>query len=237
MKPTIKLAEAKTPEGETMELSQHDQTFFIKVNGQQLMTSFSHGSEEELGRMAVHPFRSVRQPVILIGGLGLGFTLRAVTQSVNQTKAKIIVAEIVPEVLEWNRTYLKSLHPGLWDDDRVEVKIQAVQSIIALANEEFHAILLDVDNGPSAFSGQENDQLYLESGLKKIFTALKPGGLLAVWSAYKDERFSKKLRNVGFDVSVVEVPAAHKGKKRRLHKIWLAKKGEYVSPHIERKKG
>ena len=127
MKPQIKLAEAKTPEGETLELYEHDGDMYISANGEFLMTSRAYGSEEELGRMACQPFRAARQPVVLIGGLGMGFTLRAVLESVPQTKAKIIVAEIIPEVVDWNRTHLDKFHKGLLDDPRVGLKIGPVQ--------------------------------------------------------------------------------------------------------------
>lgn len=233
MKPKLKLAEATTPEGQTMELHQHDGDFFISVNGQQLMTSFSHGSEEELGRMAVQPFRGARQPVVLVGGLGLGYTLKAVLESLPQSKAQVVVSEILPEIVDWNKEHMDVLHPNLLNDGRVSVKIQPVQQLIKEANETYHSILLDVDNGPSAFSGKENNELYSSQGLARLHSALKSGGLLSIWSAYSDPQFTKRLRKAGFDTSVVEVPAAHKGRKRRMHTIWLAKKGQYISQHTK----
>lgn len=236
MKPQVKIAEAITPEGEILELYEHDSNYFISANGQHLMTTLAYGSEEELGRMACQPFRAARQPKVLIGGLGMGFTLRAVVESLPQKMAVITVAEIIPQVVDWNREYLDGFHPGLLDDDRVSVKIGPVQDRIAEADETYHSILLDVDNGPSAFTGENNDSLYTDAGLKKIHTALKSGGLLAVWSAYSDDKFTKRLRKAGFDTSVVEVPAAHKGRKRRMHTIWLAKKGQYVSQNNPRNK-
>ena len=214
-----------------MVLHQHDEDFFISVNGQQLMTSFSHGSEEELGRMAVQPFRAARQPVVLVGGLGLGYTLRSVLESLQQSKAQVVVAEILPEIVDWNKGPMDSLHPNLLDDERVTIKVQPVQQLIKEANQTYHSILLDVDNGPSAFSGKDNNDLYSAQGLARLHNALKSGGLLSVWSAYSDPQFTKRLRKAGFDTSVVEVPAAHKGRKRRMHTIWLAKKGQYVSQH------
>lgn len=236
MKAQTKIAEATTPEGQVLELYTHDKDFFISSNGQHLMTSLAYGSEEELGRMACQPFRSARQPVILIGGLGMGFTLRAVVESVQQSKAQIVVAEILPEVVDWNKTHFDPLHPGLLDDNRVTVKIQPVQELIAAGNDTYHTIMLDVDNGPSAFTGENNDSLYTDKGLQQLNSALKSGGLLAVWSAYGDPKFTKKLRKAGFDTSVVEVPAAHKGRKRRMHTIWLARKGAYVSQHQKGKR-
>ncbi len=231
MKPYKKLAETLTPEGESLELYQHDDSFFISSNGQRLMTSLAHGSEEELARMACQPFRSARQPVVLIGGLGMCFTLSAAVESLGQRGARFVVAELTSAILEWNQTYMKSIHPGLLDDSRVEVRIKSVQKIMAESPAVFSAIMLDVDNGPSAFHGEANDSLYTLEGIHLAKNALKDGGILAVWSAYSDPKYTKLLRKAGFDVSVVEVPAAHKGRKNRLHTIWLAKKGEYVSQH------
>lgn len=234
MKPQIKLAEALTPEGDLLELFSHDSHYHISSKGQQLMTTFSHGSEEELGRMACQPFRAARQPKILIGGLGMGFTLRSVVESLPQKLAHFTVAEILPEIVDWNRIYLDDFHPNLMEDPRIHVKIGPVQERIAEANESYHALLLDVDNGPSAFTGENNDSLYSQEGLSKIHCALKPGGLLAVWSAYKDNKFTQRLRKAGFDTSMVEVAASHKGKKKRQHIIWLAKKGEYESQNFKK---
>ena len=235
MKPKVKLTEALTPEGDTLTLYHHDDNYIISVKGEVLMSSMAHGSEEELGRMACQPFRAARQPVILIGGLGLGFTLKAVLESVKQSKAKIIVSEIIPEVVDWNKQYFDDLHPGLLDDDRVVVKVKPVQKVIAEHTDAFHSIILDVDNGPSAFSGENNDALYSEAGLTRLHSALKSGGLLSIWSSYQDAKFTKRLRKAGFDTSVVEVPAAHKGRRRRMHTIWLARKGAYESQHIRKK--
>jgi len=131
------------------------------------------------------------------------------------------------------------MHPGLLDDPRVMVKIKPVQKIMAEVNNHYSAIMLDVDNGPSAFHGENNDSLYTLEGIHLAKNALKEGGILAVWSAYSDPKYTKLLRKSGLDVSVVEVPAAHKGRKNRLHTIWLARKGAYVSqndPSVRKKR-
>lgn len=229
MKPYNKLAETLTPEGESLELYEHDGSYFISSNGQRLMTSLAHGSEEELARMACQPLRGAKQPKVLIGGLGMCFTLSAAVESLPQKGATFVVAELTEAILEWNQTYMKDLHNGLLDDPRVVVKIKPVQKIMAEANAEYGAIMLDVDNGPSAFHGENNDSIYTLEGIHMAKNALKEGGILAVWSAYSDPKYTKLLRKAGFDVSVVEVPAAHKGRKNRLHTIWLARKGEYIS--------
>ncbi|MGB1937405.1 MAG: hypothetical protein ACPIB0_06635 [Akkermansiaceae bacterium] len=224
MKPYVKLAECQTPEGEPLELIEHDGTYMICSRGEQLMTSFSHGSEETLAELACSPFRPVNQPCILIGGLGMGYTLAAAVKTLPGKRAKFIVAELTSAIETWNRTHLAHLHPGLLDDERITIKIKPVQKLIRQAQGEFHAILLDVDNGPSAFHGKNNDSLYSLGGLREIHQALKGGGILAVWSARSDKAFTKLLRKAGYDVSENTVAAAHKGSKRRTHTIWLARK-------------
>lgn len=188
------------------------------------MTSFSHGSEETLAELACSPFRPVNQPRILIGGLGMGYTLAAAAKTLPGKRAKFIVAELTSAIEAWNRTHLAHLHPGLLDDERITIEIKPVQKLIRQAQGEFHAILLDVDNGPSAFHGTNNDSLYSMAGLREIHHALKGGGMLAVWSARSDKAFTKLLRKAGYDVSENTVAAAHKGNKRRTHTIWLARK-------------
>ena len=227
MKPYVKLAECKTPEGEPLELIEHDGNYMICSHGEQLMTSFSHGSEETLAELACSPFRPVNQPRILIGGLGMCYTLAAATKALPGKRAKFTVAELTPEIETWNRTHLAHLNPGLLDDERITIKIKPVQKVIRQANGEYHAILLDVDNGPSAFHGKNNDSLYTLKGLREIQQALKGGGILAIWSARPDKAFTKLLRKAGYDVSENAVPAAHKGNKRRTHTIWLARKKAY----------
>lgn len=229
MKQYIKLAETTTPEGEPLDLFEHDGEFFISSKGERLMTSIAYGSEEELARMACQPFRPARQPKVLIGGLGMCFTLSAAVESLPQDGAKFDVAELTQGVVDWNKTYLKGLHPGLLDDPRITIKVSPVQRIIAEAKAEYSAIMLDVDNGPSAFHGENNESLYTLEGLNAAKAALKEGGILAVWSAYPDKKFAKLLRKAKFDVSEIEVPASHKGRKRRMHTIWLARNGAYVS--------
>ncbi len=227
MKPYIKIAETKTPEGESLELIEHDGTFMICSNGEQLMTSYSHGSEETLAELACSPFKPVNQPKILVGGLGMGYTLAAATRALPGKKVSFTCAELTSTIVEWNKNHLSHLNPGLLDDERVKVEIQPVQKLIRQSNGDYHAILLDVDNGPSAFHGKNNDNLYSIKGLREIQSALKGGGILAVWSARSDKAFTKTLKKAGFDVSENAVSAAHKGKKNRTHTIWLARKKSY----------
>lgn len=236
MKPTIVLAEAATPEGAVLTLLEHDGKYFLQADGAQLMTSFAHGSEEELARIACAPFRSVRQPHILIGGLGLGFTLAEACRALPQKRAVFEVAELIPEIVEWNRTHLAHLHPGMWEDERIEVEIRDVAEIVQANPDTYHAILLDVDNGPEAFTGEHNSALYRGRGLAMLQRALKDGGLLAVWSATNDPGFERRLSKSGFDVTRETVAAAHKGKRKRQHTIWLARKGHYQSQNQPKKK-
>lgn len=236
MKEYLKLDETLTPEGEPLDLFEHDGEFFISSRGERLMTSIAYGSEEELARMACQPFRPARQPKVLIGGLGMGFTLAAALESLPQDGAQFVVAELTQGVLDWNKTYLKGLHPGMLDDPRVKVKISPVQQLIAEAKGEYSALMLDVDNGPSAFHGEQNESLYTLEGLQAAKAALKDGGILAVWSAYPDKKFTKLLRKAKFDVSEVEVPASHRGRKRQMHTIWLARNGHYQSQNEPRRR-
>jgi len=127
-------------------------------------------SEEELARIACQPFRPAKQPTVLVGGLGMGFTLAAAVESLPQKGATFIVAELTDAILEWNKTHMKSLHPGLLDDPRVVVKLKPVQKIIAEANDFYSAIMLDVDNGPSAFHGENNDSIYSLEGISTCRT-------------------------------------------------------------------
>ncbi|NNM31205.1 MAG: hypothetical protein HKO57_16945, partial [Akkermansiaceae bacterium] len=190
-----------------------------------------HGSEDELARLGCAPFRQVRQPRVLIGGLGLGFTLAAACAALPQKRARLVVAELVPEVVAWNRGPLRHLHAGLWDDPRVEVREAEVGALLRKSGPDYHAILLDTDNGPEAFTGDANEALYTLEGLRTAHRALKEGGLLAVWSAVDDKSFERRLRKTGFEVARETVPAAHKGKRHRRHTIWLARKGRYQSQH------
>ena len=191
------------------------------------MTTFSHGSEEELATLACSPSRPARQPAILIGGLGFGYTLAAATQALPQKGAKFIVAEQTPAIIEWNQTHLRELHPQLWEDDRILVETAPVQDLIKENEETFSAILLDVDNGPWAFQGEANEALYSLNGLQLAKQSLKEGGILAIWSVRYDKAFERTLQKAGFDVTSHKVPATKKGKQNRFHTIWTAQKGSY----------
>jgi len=234
VKPQIILAETTSPEGEPLTLVSHDGHFHLQSRGEKLMTTFSHGSEEELATLGCAPSRGARQPAVLIGGLGFGYTLASATRALPQSGAKFIVAEQTPAIVEWNQTHLRELHPKLWEDDRIFVEPVPVQSLINENEETFSAILLDVDNGPWAFQDEANEALYSLNGLHAAKQALKTGGVLAIWSVRHDRTFEKTLNRAGFEVTCEKVPATKKGKQNRFHTIWLAQKGEYQSQNRRR---
>jgi len=156
---------------------------------------------------------------VLIGGLGMGFTLGAALEHLGDD-AKVVVAELVPAVVKWNRTHLADLAGRPLDDPRVTVRESDVGLVIKEKAAAYDAILLDVDNGPDGLTHTGNDRLYTHGGLAAAKTALKPGGILAVWSAEPDKSFSKRLRGSGFKMEEITVRA--RGTKGRRHTIWLA---------------
>jgi len=193
MKPRIKLAESITPNGACMALYEHDGAFSVSLNGKELMHSRVTASESLLGKTGVDRINKDIPTRILIGGLGLGFTLKSALESGNP-KMKIELAELVPEVIEWNRTYLKELNGALLDDPCVDIKEMDVIDLIKNAQPRtYDAILLDVDNGPVAMVDTNNEQIYSASGIGLMCTALKKGGRIVVWSAGPDIKFEKRL--------------------------------------------
>ena len=207
--------------GEEMSLHRRDDEFVIRVGRQELMTSRMHGSEDALGDLAGQAIRDRANPRMLIGGLGMGFTLAAALKAL-PTDAEVIVSELVPAVVEWNRGPLSSFSAGGLDDPRVELHFGDVAEQIVQANGDFNAIVLDVDNGPEGLTQDENDTLYTPAGLQAAHRALTKGGILAIWSVSQDAAFSRRVKNAGF--SVTEVPVRAHGSRGRRHFIWLAKK-------------
>lgn len=202
-------------------LYQHDGDFLIKVvGGQDLMSSRIHGSEDTLAEIACREVADRKQVRVLIGGLGMGFTLAAALRNLGQD-AEVIVAELVPAVIEWNRGFLgeHSGHP--LRDERVTVHEGDVSIILRTAARTFDGILLDVDNGPDGLTQEGNHWLYSRDGLNASYETLRPKGVLAIWSAGPDRAFSKRLRKTGFEVDQVEVRA--RGKKGAHHVIWIAR--------------
>ena len=222
MKPQLTLGKSATPDGGEIVLYERDGAYFIRVNGLELMTSRAHGSEEDLAKLTLAKVRN-RQPKILVGGLGMGFTLRAVLDTVPQT-AKVMVAEILPAVVAWNRDELAHLAGSPLEDTRVAVVERDVSEIIGAGPSAFDAVLLDVDNGPAALTVAENEVLYGPPGLAAIQRCLRPGGVLGVWSADPDRAFEKRLAKAGFKVST-ETVSARRGGKGPKHTIFIAATG------------
>jgi spermidine synthase len=177
----------------------------IRVGGRELMSSRAHGSEEELAELACRPHAQAAAPRVLVGGLGLGYTLRA-TLDILPRGARVVVAEIVSAVVEWNRGPLAPLAGRPLDDARVSVEGCDVAHLLR-RGPRWDAILLDVDNGPIALTRMANHVLYTQVGLGVAKAALRPGGTLAVWSAAPDRAFVTRLRKAGFTAEAVDVPA------------------------------
>ena len=223
MKPFVTLAEARTPEGRNLKLHEHDGDYFILLNGQQLMNSRASTSERELARLACAHLIGMERPRILIGGLGLGFTLKGVLDLVGQG-AVVQIAELIPEIVWWNREYLMRLNGGLLEDGRVKVIVGDIYDVIGRSGKDpYDAILLDVDNGPVAFVLQENRRIYQANGVAQIVRALKPDGCVAVWSAGKDRSFADRLFKAGLKVDVVGVKA-YPNAPRDAHVVFLGRK-------------
>ena len=220
MKPWEALGETTTPDGTTLTLTRHTNEYVILANGKSLMSSRMHGSEQEMAALACRRVRARKQPCVLVGGLGMGFTLRA-TLDLLPPGAIVVLAELVPAVVDWNRGPLGSLAAHPLKDPRVRVVMGDVGATLRASSERFDVILLDVDNGPSALTESSNAGLYDNRGVAAARTALKRGGVLAVWSAWEDRKFEQRLRYAGFSVHVERVRARlTKGGPR--HTIFLA---------------
>lgn len=205
-----------------MKLTRRTNEYIILANGKSLMSSRMHGSEEALAAFACSRLRVAHRPCVLIGGLGMGFTLRA-TLDLLPRDAMVVVAELVPAVVEWNRGALGPLAGHPLKDKRVRVEVGDVAVTLKSGPSQFDAVLLDVDNGPAAFTTPQNSTLYGDRGLAAVHAALKSGGVLAVWSARDDRKFEQRLRYGGFTVEVERVRGRLK-KGGPHHTIFLAYK-------------
>ena len=211
---------AEVPGGPPLRLIRHGGDFIIMLDRNELMSSRMSGSEKALGVMTCERLRDRGSARLLIGGYGMGFTLRAVLEMVGKG-ARIVVAELVPGIMEWARGPMAAVTGDCLDDPRVEVRIEDVGRAIAAGRASYDAILLDVDNGPDGLTRQANDGLYSASGLANARAALRPGGVLAIWSAGADAAFTKRLKQAGFAVDEVRVRARENG-KGPIHTIWFA---------------
>lgn len=226
MNPWLLLDRADVPGGDELRLLRRGDDFSIMSGRIELMNSRQSGSEETLAGLACERIAGRRAPHILIGGLGMGFTLNAARDALGKD-ANITVAELVPAVVAWARGPLAELFKGALDDPRVTIHVGDVAPLIASGRAAYDAILLDVDNGPDGLTRAANDALYHHSGLGAARAALRPNGALAVWSSARDRDFTARLRMAGFAVEEIAV-RARAGKGAR-HTIWLATKADQQS--------
>lgn len=221
MIPLEHLDTAKVPGGEDLRLMRRGDDFMIVLDRNELMNSRMSGSEEALATMTCERLAGCTAPNLLIGGYGMGFTLRAAL-AVLGPQARLTVAELVPEIIQWARGPMAELAAGCLDDPRVGVVEADVADLIAGGRGRYDAILLDVDNGPDGLVRPDNNRLYSRKGLAAAKAALKPGGVLAIWSAAPDKAFAERLEQAGFALDEVTVRARSNGKGAK-HTIWFAR--------------
>jgi spermidine synthase len=222
MIPRVLVDRAVIPGGGELRLMRRGDDFTIMLGSNELMSSRLSGSEEALAVLACARIGDRPAPALLIGGLGMGFTLRAALAALGED-AHVVVAELVPGVIDWARGPLAHLFGGSLADPRVALLTADVAGPIAAVPGAWDAILLDVDNGPDGLTHAANQRLYDPAGLRAAHGALQPGGILAIWSAHPDPAFTRRLRDAGFVVeeAAVRATGARRGAQ---HRIWLAKK-------------
>ncbi len=219
------LGTAQVPGGEELKLFSHGRDFMIVLGHNELMSTRLRGSEEALATMTLDRLKGRSAPNLLIGGYGMGFTLRAALAGIGP-QGRVMVAELVPEIIQWARGPMAEVAAGCLDDRRVLLRMDDVGDAMLLAPDKFDAIMLDVDNGPDGLVRPENNRLYGKAGLHNARKALNAGGVLAIWSAARDDKFVRRMESVGFEVEEVEVRARYdaegRGKGPR-HVIWFAR--------------
>lgn len=228
MKPRVKLATARTPDGGEMVLYQHDRDFSILINDEDLMHSRRHESELELARLGCRHLADCNETSILIGGLGMGYTLRQALDMLS-SNAQVVVGELLSAVVEWNQEFFGELNGQPLEDERVDLKIGDIVELISRSKNIFDAILLDIDNGPDAMTYSGNQRLYSYEGICACRRALRKKGCLAVWSAKPSKNFEQLLMSCNFHVSRYRVPA-HKGSKSQSHFVWVASEDKSILP-------
>lgn len=223
MIPWVKLGTARIPgTKDELRLMRRGKEFSIKLGTNELMNSRLSGSEVALATLAAKKIEKVAKPRVLIGGLGMGFTLRAALGVLGK-QSKVVVAELVPEVVAWAREPMAEIFGNSLDDPRVDIREADVAGIIQNHPLTFDAILLDVDNGPEGLTRKANDALYDGAGLSLAHAALRRGGVLAIWSSGPHPKFTRRLQEAGFVVNEVAVRATGRGGGAR-HVIWIATK-------------
>lgn len=222
MKITTTLATTRTPDGESMVLLEHDGEYFLKVNGVQLMSTTATSSEQQMADLAYEALPSHPPGRVLIGGLGFGFTLRRVME-LGGAASEVLVAELMPEIVEWNRTHLHGVNGHLMDHPQVTVRLGDVAELLrTAASPPFDVILLDVDNGTDGLVVRKNDHLYGRRGIQLVRSALSQKGVAVFWSAHPDQTFAGNLAKAGFEVQVVGAKAYPKAKKFA-HTLFVAR--------------
>lgn len=221
MQPHVTLDSFDTPEGRPVSLHRQGTDFYIRIDGEELMSTRRRSSEIALAKMACRPWAQAGAPAVLIGGLGLGFTVAAALEVLPES-ARVEVAEIFPQIVRWNREHPDDFGKPL-TDTRVRVHERDVCDVVAQASPgTYAAIMLDVDNGPEASSLESNGRLYTTAGLRRLRRALAPRGILAVWSAAPDREFARRMSRERFETTV-ETVRAHRSKSSR-HTIFLGRR-------------
>jgi spermidine synthase len=215
------IAESTTPDREALTLTLEQGHHVVRVRGEVLMSSRVSGSEEAMASFALSGRSSGDLARVLVGGLGMGFTLRAMLDALGPA-ARVDVLELLAPVVEWNRGPLAAYAGQPLDDPRVEVIVQDVLAHLATVDRTYDAILLDIDNGPEAFTVAANDRLYSSHGLSTLYDALRDGGVVVVWSAFRSPRFERLLRGAGFAVSSETVRARGAVGKGARHTVFRA---------------
>ncbi len=208
-------------DGRELRLYRRGDEFSIRIGNVELMNSRIYGSEDALAELGCEHLADRERAHVLVGGLGMGYTLARVLTRVGK-QAIVVVAELVPAVVSWNRNEMAGLNGPALEDGRVTVKEVDVSTLIRAAKKEFDAILLDVDNGPDALTSKSNGRLYSLTGLRAAREALRPGGVLAVWSAGDDHAFTRRLQKAGFDAEARRVRARGKAGGSR-YIVWIAR--------------
>ncbi|MBA3035091.1 MAG: hypothetical protein FP814_01210 [Desulfobacterium sp.] len=228
MNQRVKIDTARTPDGGEMALYKHDRDFSIQINGHDLMHSRQHESELELARLGCAHLAGLKAPSILIGGLGMGYTLRQALDMLSPN-TQVVVGELLGAVVKWNREFLGELNSQPLDDKRVDLKTGDIVELILHSKNRFDAILIDIDNGPNAITDSGNRRLYGREGIWACRNALRAQGCLAVWSAEPSKKFERLLMSCGFHVRRFRAPA-YNGSKAPSRFIWVASENESLLP-------